>query len=193
MPWYAVRLEYLPANPARELELPTTATAGDGPRARTRWGRIRAHFLDRDRLGDATLVSLLADGLRPAEALAASWSGFDGRRLHVASHLRDGAPIEGTKRGRRTDLGPPPWVELAEPHAVDLAEWRIALGRPHGLIFPGRRTGSDGGSSTGTTGASALGPACLSHGRGWFRTSDLSRVKRAPEVQPVSLAATSGQ
>jgi hypothetical protein len=30
-------------------------------------------------------------------------------------------------------------------------------------------------------------------GRGWFRTSDLSRVKRDPEVRPVSVLATPGQ
>ena len=133
---YAVRLEYLPANPARELELPSHRYRRGRTASPAQVERIRAHFLERDRLGDATLISLLADGLRPAEALAAAWSGFDGRRLHVASHLRDGARMEGTKRGRRTDFGPPRWVELAEPHAVDLAEWRMALGRPHGLIFP---------------------------------------------------------
>lgn len=133
---YAVRLEYLPANPARELELPAHRYRRGRTANPVQVERMRAHFLERDRLGDATLISLLAEGLRPAEALAAAWSNFDGRRLHVAAHLRDGEPIEGTKRGRRAEMGPPRWVELAEPHAADLAEWRMACGRPHGLIFP---------------------------------------------------------
>ena len=133
---YAVRLEYLPANPARELELPSHRSRRGRAASPAEVERVRAHFLDRDRIGDATLISLLAEGLRPAEALATAWSSFDGRRLHIAAHLRDGLPVEGTKRGRRADFGPPRWVELAAPHAADLAEWRMALGRPHGLIFP---------------------------------------------------------
>ena len=133
---YAVRLEYLPANPSRELELPSHRYRRGRTASTAEVERMRAYFLERDRLGDATLIALLADGLRPAEALAAAWSSLDGRRVQVASHLRDGVPIEGTKRGRRSSFGPPRWVELAEPHAVDLTEWRMALGRPHGLIFP---------------------------------------------------------
>jgi len=132
---YAVRLEYLQGNPARELELPAHRYRKGRTASPVEVEQMRAYFLDRDRLGDATLISVLADGLRPAEALAASWSGFDGRRVHVATHLRDGEPIEGTKRGARADFGPPRWVELAEPHAVDLSEWRLADGRAHGLIF----------------------------------------------------------
>ena len=107
---YAVRLEYLSANPARDLELPGHRYRRGRTASPVEVETIRAHFLDRDRLGDATLISLLADGLRPAEALAATWSGFDGRRLHVASHLRDGTVIEGTKRARRADLGPSRWA-----------------------------------------------------------------------------------
>jgi integrase len=133
---YAVRLEYLQGNPARELELPSHRYRKGRTASPGQVEQMRAYFLDRDQVGDATLISVLADGLRPAEALAAAWSGFDGRRVHVATHLRDGEAIEGTKRGARADFGPPRWVELAEPHAVDVVQWRLALGRPHGLIFP---------------------------------------------------------
>lgn len=133
---YAVRLEYLPGNPARELELPAHRYRRGRTATPIQVERMRAWFLERDRLGDATLVSILAEGLRPAEALAATWRGFDGRRVRVEAHLRDGESIAGTKRGRRAEMGPPRWVELADPHAADLAEWRLALGRPHGLIFP---------------------------------------------------------
>lgn len=136
---HAVRLEYLPANPARELELPSHRYRRGRAASPVQVEQMRAYFLARDRLGDATLISVLADGLRPAEALAARWSGFDGRRLHVEAHLRDGKAIEGTKRGRRAGPGPPRWVELARPHMADLAEWKLALGDPDGLVFP--RTG----------------------------------------------------
>lgn len=134
-----MRLEYLSANPARELELPSHRYRRGRAASPVEVERIRAYFLERDRIGDATLISILADGLRPAEALAAVWSGFDGRRLHVASHLRDGRAIEGTKRGRRVDFGPPRWVDLATPHSTDLSEWRVALGDQEGLIFPRAR------------------------------------------------------
>jgi integrase len=132
----AVRLEYLPGNPARELELPSHRYRRGRAASAIQVEKIRNYFLDRDRFGDATLVSVLADGLRPAEALAVTWAGFDGGRLHVASHLRDGHAIAGTKRGRRADSGSPRWVELAKPHAEDLAEWRSLRGAPEGLIFP---------------------------------------------------------
>jgi integrase len=90
--------------------------------------RIRAHFLEHGRLGDAALLSTLAEGLRPAEALAVSWTDFDGRRIHVQAHLRDGRVIAGTKRGRRSRPGPARWVKLARQHAADLLEWQRALG-----------------------------------------------------------------
>lgn len=79
----------------------------------------------RGRVGqrDATLLSLLAyAGLRPAEATGLRWRDLSDRTIDV----------EDRKRGRRRP------VRLLGPVAQDLAEWRLASGRPPAsqLIFP---------------------------------------------------------
>ena len=81
--------------------------------------RIRAQLPQRD----ATLVLLLAyAGLRPDEATSACWADLGERTLHVHAAK--------TERPRI--------VDLLAPLAQDLAEWRLALGRPSAntLIFP---------------------------------------------------------
>jgi len=72
---------------------------------------------------NATLVSMLAyAGLRPEEATSACWRDLDDRALHVYAGK--------TERGRV--------VRLLTPLSQDLAEWRMASGRPspEALIFP---------------------------------------------------------
>jgi integrase len=74
-------------------------------------------------LRDATLISLLAyGGLRPEEATSAHWDVLGERILH--------AHAGKTERDRV--------VDVLAPLAQDLAEWRLAQGRPAGkaLIFP---------------------------------------------------------
>jgi len=79
----------------------------------------------RARLGkrDATLVSLLAyAGLRPEEATSARWADLGARSLHVHAGKTERARV----------------VDVLAPLAQDLAEWRLASGRPSAgaLIFP---------------------------------------------------------
>ena len=95
---------------------------------------IRISLLHGDRLGDAVLVSLLAyAGLRPGEALALQWRDVKERTLIVERSLALGE-VKETKTGHARA------VRLIAPLAADLAEWRLACGRPSefGLVFPTR-------------------------------------------------------
>jgi len=72
---------------------------------------------------DATLVELLAyAGLRPGEAISAKWADLGERTIRVIASK--------TSKARA--------VKLLDPLAQDLAEWRMACGRPEAnqLIFP---------------------------------------------------------
>lgn len=91
--------------------------------------QIRRELLKRrGGLRDATLVSVLAyAGPRPeSEALPLRWAA-----------IRDnGLVLHATKKGGQA--GPQRVVDLLEPLAADLAEWRLACGRPAAmdLVFP---------------------------------------------------------
>lgn len=95
---------------------------------------IRSVLLARSRLRDATLVSVLAySGLRPGEALALRWSDIGERTILVDRAVALG-DVKVTKTGKRRS------VRLLAPLAADLAEWRLACGRPdeNALVFPTR-------------------------------------------------------
>lgn len=87
--------------------------------------RIRAHLLATRRLRDSTLVSVLAyAGLRPvSEACRLNWADVRDRTLAVY----------GAKTRRERT------VKLLAPLVKDLAELRLASGRPQGLVFPTQR------------------------------------------------------
>jgi len=110
----------IPANPVSVVDKPrqppTRRPAPLEPRAVE---SIRAGLRRRD----ATLVSVLAyAGLRPDEAISARWADVGERILHVHAGKTERARV----------------VDLLAPLAQDLAEWRLALGRPPTgtLIFP---------------------------------------------------------
>ncbi|MGO9900874.1 MAG: tyrosine-type recombinase/integrase [Solirubrobacteraceae bacterium] len=82
-----------------------------------------------ERQRNALIVSMLAyGGLRPIEDRGAHWADLRERTLHVFA----------SKTGRPRD------IDLLSPLAQDLAEWRLARGRPgeHELIIP-RPTGGE--------------------------------------------------
>jgi integrase len=82
-------------------------------------------MLGRGRFDGATLLSLLAyAGLRPEEALALQWRHVRERTLLIEQAVSDGE-LKGRKTGR-----PPRTVDLLRPLKQDLAEWRLACGRP---------------------------------------------------------------
>jgi integrase len=96
---------------------------------------IRAGLLRAGRRRDAALVSVLAyAGLRPGEALALSWDNVGERTLLVEQSNSD-AELKATKTEQSRSVG------LLAPLATDLAEWRLASGRPEGptLVFPNSR------------------------------------------------------
>ena len=101
---------------------------------------IRRGLLERGRLRDATLVSLLAyTGMRPGEALAVTWGDVGAETIIVDKRVSLGEVKDGAKsrtRARRS-------VELLKPLAHDLAEWRMAQGRPgpEHLVFPATKGG----------------------------------------------------
>jgi integrase len=91
-------------------------------------------LLQKQRLRDATLISVLAyAGLRPGEALALTWNHIQDHTILVERAIAFGE-VKETKTGQRRT------VRLLTPLAQDLAEWRLASGRPDdtALVFPGR-------------------------------------------------------
>ena len=94
---------------------------------------VRNSLLERGQHRDATLVSVLAyAGLRPGEALALTWAHVRERTLLIERALSLGE-IGPTKTAQRRT------VALLAPLGHDLAEWRLASGRPDTvqLVFPG--------------------------------------------------------
>ena len=132
----AVALELIVQNPARVLKSPRSCARRPTPATPGQIEAIRSWFIELGRLGDATLVSVLAyAGLRPMEALALQWSDLDGDRIAVTKALTDGQ-LAGTKTGEATLCGPPQGV-LSQ----DLREWKLASARTRGLIWPRRQDG----------------------------------------------------
>lgn len=110
----------IPSNPVKDIDKPRQpATRRPQPLPPLVIEKIRARLRQRD----AVLVSVLAyAGLRPEEATSARWRDLEERTLFVHASKTE------TERH----------VRLVAPLAQDLAEWRMASGRPGGsaLIFP---------------------------------------------------------
>jgi integrase len=131
----ACEWDRLTSNPARAVRKPTATRArAVEPLTPDAVEAIRDWLLQRGLLRDATLVSVLAyAGLRPGEALALTWSAVRDRTLLIEAAVSVGVVGETKTRRRRT-------VRLISPLlAADLAEWRLAAGRPpdDALVFPG--------------------------------------------------------
>jgi integrase len=73
-----------------------------------------------------------ASTLRPGEALALTWDRVGERTIAVTGASSMGR-LKGTKTGAERT------VRLLQPLAQDLADWRLARGRPDpgGIVFPG--------------------------------------------------------
>lgn len=131
----AVEWGRITANPARVIKKPPQGRRRlIRPLAPERVESIRAHLLKSRRQRDATLVSVLAyAGLRPGEALALTWGDVAENVLLVDKALALGA-VKDTKTGQART------VSILRPLATDLAEWKLASGRPgdKSLVFPTR-------------------------------------------------------
>ena len=85
------------------------------------------------KLRDAALLSVLAyAGLRPSEALALTWDDIREQTILVQRTVAVEQGDDDTKTGHHRT------VRLLGPLKTDLAEWRLASGRPsgHALVFP---------------------------------------------------------
>ena len=131
----AVEWERIPSNPASAVRSPSAKRSrAVTPLAPAAIEIMRRSLVAQGRLGDATLISVLAyAGLRPGEALALTWDHVGKRTLLVEGAVSLGE-LKETKTGRSRS------VLLAGPLRQDLAEWRLAAGRPAGdqLVFPGQ-------------------------------------------------------
>ena len=96
---------------------------------------IRTELLARGKPWAATLISVIAySGLRaPEELLALQWRHVGRQTILVEQHNEDGEIVVGQKVRSR----PPRAVDLVAPLHQDLAEWRMASGRPaaNSLVF----------------------------------------------------------
>jgi len=130
----AVEWELLTSNPAAAVRSPVPKRRRVlSPLTPANVEAMRAYLISIGKLGDATLISVLAyAGLRPGEALALSWEHARERTLLVEGAVSLGE-IKETKTGRTRS------VAICSPLKRDLAEWRLACGRPDpaALIFPG--------------------------------------------------------
>jgi integrase len=110
----------IPANPVSVVSKPRQPpTRRPEPLPPLTVEKIRTQLRHRD----ATIVGVLAyAGVRPEEATAATWGDISGRTFHVYASK--------TERART--------IKLLAPLAQDLAEWRLASGRPpdDALVFP---------------------------------------------------------
>lgn len=132
----ACKAEELQSNPVRIVDpVPLEAKKETRPLPALTVERVRAHALDHF---DATLIAVLGySGVRPQEAWGLRWADVRDRTLHIhqATDSVGGTKPTKTKSART--------VRLLAPLAQDLAEWRLASGRPDddALIFPSPDTG----------------------------------------------------
>jgi integrase len=131
----AVEWQRITSNPAKRVKKPRQGgRRAVRPLAPATVEAMRRHLLEKNRLRDATLISVLAySGLRPGEALALTWEYVRENTLLVERAVSFGQ-IKTTKTGQRRT------VQLLAPLAHDLNQWRLASGRPDAgaLVFPGR-------------------------------------------------------
>lgn len=131
----AVAHEYLQGNPLQAIAGPKHRTKRREPASVEQVETMRAHFLAAESPRDALLISVLAyTGLRPPqESHALKWSDLDGRffqlrRRNVYGELKPWLKMDKERRA----------VEIPGSIAQELAEYRLLIGRPSGLIFSTR-------------------------------------------------------
>ena len=128
--------ERIVANPTRQVRKAKRPERAEvRPLAPLTIERMRAHLLaggSDNPMRDATMISVLAyAGLRPGEALALRWADFRLKTILVQRAVSLGEEKTTKTSQNRT-------VRLLGPLKADLAEWRLAAGRPDDktLVFP---------------------------------------------------------
>jgi integrase len=133
----AAKEGHLPANPMELLERPRHEREKSPAASVEQVERLRLWFLERDRLGDVALISLMAYGtLRVGEALALHAEDLiQTDKLWVSHNLEDNGDIKETKTGNEG------LVNLPQPAVEDLMTWRRESGIVSGLFFPRAKDG----------------------------------------------------
>lgn len=128
--------EYLDSNPILSLKPPAYEKKAHRWLTANEVERLRMWFLERDDLGSAALISMLAYvGIRPEDALARIWPDLDAK-LSVTTKNVDGE----IKPGSKTGMAYIRKVSVPEIVAQDLEEWRLAS-NGRGLMFPRKSDG----------------------------------------------------
>jgi len=129
--------EYLDANPVLALKPPAYKKKSHRWLTAADVEALRTWFLERDDLGSATLISILAYvGPRPQDALARVWPDLRDGRLLIETKVSGGE----VKPGSKTDSEHKRRVYVPRPVLDDLEEWRLAA-NGSGLIFPRAKDG----------------------------------------------------
>lgn len=132
---YAVEMELVDRNPAVVLKRPRYRRTKE-PYVATpeQIEAMRGYLIARDKLLDATLVSVLAyTGVRPGEALGLMWMDVGTNVLHVR-RSNTGGHLKGTKTEKTRR------VTLDQWPAEDLLTWQRSHGDV-GFVFPRLRDG----------------------------------------------------
>jgi integrase len=120
----ALRLQVIERREPRRVAQPASPRQVEG---------LRGWMLERERVGDAALISVLAYvGVRPQDVLAIEWRHLGDGRLRVEQKNVNGQIRAGLKTGTskiRT---------VCVPQTVmrDLREWRLLVGDVGPLVFP---------------------------------------------------------
>lgn len=127
---YGMSHGYMNGNPIEALEVLPHRTRRGQPATIEQIETMRMFFIQQDRFGYASLISLLAyGGLRPGEALANEWPDLIGRQLMIERHLSHGVIVPGTKTGGTRH------PTLPSCALQDLLQWKMMSGRSDGLIY----------------------------------------------------------
>lgn len=121
--------EYLEANPALSLDPPSYKKKPHRWLTAVEVEALRSWYLERDDLGSATLISVLAYvGIRPQDALARMVEDLLGGEMAVTTKNSNGRILPGSKTGEAHKRR----VKIPGPVQVNLTEW---VGES-GLIWP---------------------------------------------------------
>ena len=122
----------LVSNPVAPVKRPRYKKETANPLSVEQVERLRLWYLERDDLGSATLISVLAYvGLRPQDALALTWDDHDDGLLVNKKNV-EGEIVPGSKTGEHQR-----WAYIPAPVRADLNEWREQIPDAT-LIFPNR-------------------------------------------------------
>jgi integrase len=125
---YAKRLRFVAANYAADLERRPHRVRRGKTASPAQVEAMRDYFIEKDRLGYATLISVSAYvGIRPDETLNLHWEHLHGRRFLIDPDIA------------KTNVSRYP--EIPDPVMADLAQWKLVSGSPVGLIFPRTKDG----------------------------------------------------